>query len=482
MNEPRRSESWIWILGAAVLCVVLSPEPLLLDEETHLYIANHTSILKPYDWVMPFPPFHETGFVFAHPPLFHWWVKLVGDSILTAVPWLLLWWSGVWRLARHCRVSPRLSMLILMASAGVLLPLTRSVMPDLMVSALGVTALSLYLSTTKTAKVIASGVCLGLAMWTKYPAVLLLFIPMIVETDSRKVYTFVGTALGVFGVGELWIYIHYEQWHLLTVIVEADIVGRSPLGSRVFGLPVRLGLAALPIALVGVKRHPFYPLGVLGVGVYYLDLSLGLCLALGLSALGLFWKAERWMGVWAGLVLLGVVVGHNYVSPRYWLLAMPPLAILASKQMMDWKGWHLGLLFSFSAVWTAGILHTERLHADTSAALSQQALSELPAEVSIDDMAFSGEWTFRSEMLKAGVQPFDDQQQVVLTAVNSAGWTPPSDSNWVLLKTWEGGNGHFRLSSSEDSIGWYADTLGVYPIQVSTVGKPIERVELWKRQ
>ena len=81
MNEPRRSEPWIWILGSAVFCLLVSPEPLLLDEETHRYIAKHTSFQRPYDWAMPFPPFQETGFIFAHPPLFHWWLKLVGDSM-----------------------------------------------------------------------------------------------------------------------------------------------------------------------------------------------------------------------------------------------------------------------------------------------------------------------------------------------------------------------------------------------------------------
>ena len=147
MNEPRRSEPWIWILGSAVFCLLLSPEPLLLDEETHRYIAENTSILRPYDWAMPFPPFHETGFVFAHPPLFHWWLKLVGNSLFTALPWLVLWWCGVWNLATHYKVSPQWTIGLLLGSAGVVMPLTRSLMPDLMVSSLGLYALSVYLST-----------------------------------------------------------------------------------------------------------------------------------------------------------------------------------------------------------------------------------------------------------------------------------------------------------------------------------------------
>ena len=151
----------------------------MADEETHWYIAKNTSILKPYDWAMPFPPFHETGFVFAHPPLFHWWLKLVGDSLFAALPWLLLWWRGVWNLASHCKVSPQWTMGLLLGSAGVVMPLTRSLMPDLMVSSLGLYALSVYLSTDLEERwsIVGGGMVLGLAMWTKYPALLLLFVP-----------------------------------------------------------------------------------------------------------------------------------------------------------------------------------------------------------------------------------------------------------------------------------------------------------------
>ena len=60
MNEPRRSEPWIWILGSAVFCLLLSPDPLLLDEETHRYIAENIDS-KPYDWAMPFLHFTKPG-------------------------------------------------------------------------------------------------------------------------------------------------------------------------------------------------------------------------------------------------------------------------------------------------------------------------------------------------------------------------------------------------------------------------------------
>ena len=483
MTEPRRPESWLWILGSAILCLLLSPEPLLLDEETHLYIATYASFERPYDWSMPFPPFHETGFVFAHPPLFHWWLKMVGDSLFTALPWLILWWSGVWKLATHFETSPRWTFGLMLCSAGVVMPLTRTMMPDLMVSALGLYAVSLYLTTEneQTLKIIWSGVLLGLAMWTKYPAIILLFLPMLLEKNETKLVYFTLSAINVLLLGELWVFLEYDQWHLLTVLQESDVVGRGSVGHRVFGIPVRIGLAALPMALVGVRRHPFFPIGVIAVGIYLLDFSLGLWLALGLSSLSLVWKGNRWLVVWIGLVLLGVVVGHNYTAPRYWLVAMAPLAILAVKHLQEWTPSHRWGLIGVSFLLCAVLVYTERFHADQSVQLSNTALAELPVGIPKESLSFSGEWTFRSKMLQEGIKPFDGTQSLVLTAVNSAGWTPHAEEGWTKVTEWVGTEYPLLLSSSKHSVGWYADTLGVNPIQILSTPTPIERVELWKR-
>ena len=70
----------------------------------------------------------------------------------------------------------------------------------------------------------------------------------------------------------------------------------------------------------------------------------------------------------------------------------------------------------------------------------------------------------------------------MLTSVNSAGWTPHTDEGWEKLQTWEGESVHVRLSVPEESVGWYADTLGFHPVQFLRIAKPIDRVELWKKQ
>ena len=85
-------------------------------------------------------------------------------------------------------------------------------------------------------------------------------------------------------------------------------------------------------------------------------------------------------------------------------------------------------------------------------------------------------------MSERGIPPFDGTQSLVLTALNSAGWTPHEDDEWIQVHAWDGHNTRMLLSSSRASIGWYADTLGVYPVQLLSTAEPIERVELWKRR
>ena len=97
----------LWVLICTTVCLLMSPTPHVLDEETYLWIANEMAWGKPYDWHMPFPPFTETGFVFAHPPLFLWWVKWLGDGALVAIPWLVLWWCKIPVITRMIHMRTR---------------------------------------------------------------------------------------------------------------------------------------------------------------------------------------------------------------------------------------------------------------------------------------------------------------------------------------------------------------------------------------
>ncbi len=468
------------MIGLTVLSILLSPEPLLLDEETHLWIAQQSSWSRPYDWPMPFEPFHDTGFVFAHPPLFLWWLKLVGQSVWGAAPWLFLWWGSAWKLSVHYKVQPTWVLGLLALSGGVMMPLTRGMMPDLMVSALCLTAMTVYL--TRPSLMWLSGMVMGLACWTKYPAMMLLFVPLLLERRVQRWGPFVGMAMLVFVLGEGWLYHQYGQWHLWTVLQEAQVVGRGSLLDRLVGLPVRLGVSMLPLAIIGWVRKPLVVVGAFAVSVWLLGAPMAGFLMLGVSVASLLWKRDSWLVVWVLLVWLGVVVGHNYTAPRYWLVACVPLVILGVQQLEGWSiKWKL-LLVVVCGLWTALLLYTERLHANQQAELAETIVAEIGGYTETQSVAFSGEWTFRAHMLKNGYEPYDGSQQWVVTALNSAGWMPHVDDDWERIHIWESEGSWVHLSNPSSSIGWYADTLGQYPVFISVQPSPIERVELWKRQ
>ena len=102
-----------------------------------------------------------------------------------------------------------------------MMPLTRSLMPDLMVSALVLYALSIYLSVADndTPKIIVEWCpartgdvdqvsCDNVA----------LFVPLILEKSTSKLVYFTLSAINVFLLGEVWLFVQYDQWHLLTVV------------------------------------------------------------------------------------------------------------------------------------------------------------------------------------------------------------------------------------------------------------------------
>jgi hypothetical protein len=224
------------------------------------------------------------------------------------------------------------------------------------------------------------------------------------------------------------------------------------------------------------------------VGLFVWGDSTAIYLTLGTGVMALLWNGNRWLVSWVLLVWLGVVVGHNYVSPRYWLVTCIPISVLAVQHCKDWMLWKQWTAIGIATLWMSALMYTERIHANEIVRLTAQIEADLNNEYpnSTKEMVFSGEWTFRQQMLKRGYLPFDHErsatQEMVLTSVNSAGWTPHTDEGWEKLQTWEGESVHVRLSVPEESVGWYADTLGFHPVQFLRIAKPIDRVELWKKQ
>ena len=96
---------WRGICASAILyCVLttlLSSSLPVLDEESYLYIAQKMRFSHPYDWPLPWHPWTDS-YVYAHPPLFLYWVRSVwifcGDDIgwlkfFLGLPFRLLPWA-----------------------------------------------------------------------------------------------------------------------------------------------------------------------------------------------------------------------------------------------------------------------------------------------------------------------------------------------------------------------------------------------------
>ncbi|MEC8425573.1 MAG: hypothetical protein VX000_17425, partial [Myxococcota bacterium] len=362
-------------LAAAVVAALLSCPVPVLDEESYLDIAAQLDWLRPYDWWRPWPPWGASreadAFVYAHPPGFLLWVKawaaLGGPvpalKVAAGLPWaLLLGWS-VGRLAERTTRQRWLALAAWLATPITVLGLQRGLMPDLMVAALSTYAVVAWIEADRADAsqrdrwLRGSGLTLALACVTKYPALLLLPVLLLHARVRRRLRGLLPFWLAFavpFILVEGWLWVGYGRPHLWEVLSRADEIPRGPLGGRGLGVATRLGLgvAMLPLMLAPLRRL-LLPSTVLAGGLVLwgapggTDTSGLVVLAVtavpGVGAalvVGREWFAPSapradvepgdglLLGGWALVVLLGVVVGHNFAAPRYLLPAMAPLAMV----------------------------------------------------------------------------------------------------------------------------------------------------------
>ena len=203
-----------YALVYAVLSSVLTSVYPVLDEESYLYIAQSMSVDRPYDWMLPWPPYTDS-YRYAHPPLFLYWVWLGAGLFGSSIAWLkfflgfpfrlLLGYTASWILLQHTSSSnQKWSILAWVSSPIVLMVGARSMMPDLMFSAFGMCAVMLYLSAQEEQKIqrFLCGMFLGFACWVKYPA-LLLWVPIVFSYRTwRGMWPIVAGFLCTWGFGE----------------------------------------------------------------------------------------------------------------------------------------------------------------------------------------------------------------------------------------------------------------------------------------
>lgn len=517
-------------LVAALVAALLASSLPVLDEESYLAIAAQLEPARPYDWWRPWPPWggarEADAFVYAHPPLFLWWVWLWGGSasfapaavkamkVAAALPWAaLLGWS-VGRLAERYTRHPWLAVATWMMSPIVVLGLQRGLMPDLMVTALQTFALVAWLEGLpregglRQRWMIMGGLALGGAVLTKYPAALLAPLLLLHGLGARRLRgsgLFWLCALGLVGGVEAWLALQYGRIHLVEVLTRAGEIPRGALAGRGLGTLVRLSLALSPLPLLArghatgwfVAALVAAPLAAAvvpdGTGVEA-QLIVALLASAGLALIGLCLAAlraqgagpdrgldERLLAAHVVVVVLGVVIGHNFSAPRYLLPAMGSLAVLVVRHFERRADTRtlLQVGLALHGALALGLTVAEHRFAGAESAAARELVRRTQGRCLERPCLFSGEWTFRYELEQAGWAFYTGEAPsgaLVITGERSSPAAHPAD--WVEVDRVGRGDFPLRVVDPARDVGLYGETTGSLPFAFGE--GPLEEAVLWQ--
>ncbi len=490
------------MIAAAALVAVRGHALPVLDEETWLWLAAHAPMARPYDWWRPGPPWGDSpapdAFVFAHPPLFIAWLKLLLPFAhdladlrrLAGLPWAALLGLGVGLLAERApRPWPTLALAL--SAPVVVLALGRGLMPDLMASGLVMAALCAWVLAWEQARrwpvLVAGGLALALAGFTRYPALILapvLGMEAWRRGRLRESLPFWLAFLLPWAAGEGWLYALYGRVHLWEVLSRAGEIPRGPLPERILGVLVRLGLVVGPAALLAMDRRAL-PLGFL-LGGLALALGwpegpdtaerlglLGLAVLGGLALVGAARAREGdrpLLGGLGGVVTLGVALGHNYAASRYLLPGAAPLLLaLAGRRRELWIGAAAAAQLGLSLA----LVRAELAYAEAAVAAAETVLEDA------DPGSFTGEWSFRWRMEQAGwtFRATPPAEGLVAIPENASPGFGPGEG-WEAVAHGGAGLGRLRVLDLAQGVGFYAETLG--PLPLGWRPGRLEEVTLWR--
>ena len=492
-------------------------KPPSVDEESYLWIAARLDPLRPYDWTRIWQPFDADAFVFAHPPLFLWWMALFQGlqeqlwlhRALAGLPFVALYAWSVARLAARCCQHPHLAAVAWITSATVLLGLQNTLMIDLPVAALMTFAVAAYREGLEGNRrwFPVSGVALGLACATKYPALGLFLVlcgHMARQGWRWEVWALAG---GIAVAVEGFLAATYGRLHLWEVWSRRSEIAAGPLDGRWAGTLVRLAL--LPMSLAVARASPVLAMGAVGlafaslawlrpaeidatdVGVLVVFAILGaLALARGVAACFAPHDRRRkgdhddalLLGAWVVVTVLGVVLVHRYASARYLLPASAPLAILVTRSAEEVPG---GKALLKIGATIAGTIAVAVCGADFRFARASVQVAEAADRLVRDEGGvpgrFAGEWGFRYAMERAGWTRYrPDEPLPSGTWVAVADHSSPGavDRNRLEPMRRLESDDRFpvRVVDAAAGIGLYAETLGVLPLGVGE--GPLEGVTL----
>ena len=505
------------VLLCMSIAVFLAANVPILDEESYLAITVNFDPVRPYHWWRPWPPWYggaePDAFVYAHPPLFLEWVAfcqqlgtgLVHIRLLAAIPVAALFgWSAGQLIDSTCR-RPRLGLACWLSAPIVVLGLQRGLMPDLLVAALTTTAVLGWREQGRLPMAVVGGVALGLAAFTKYPA---LFLGPVFLIHGWKVgglgrsWPFWLSAAVPWLAGEAWLFAVYDRIHLVEVLGRASEISRGTGDGRALGLLVRIPLGVAIFGLFARGHRWFWLPAFLVAGCVYLwaapaDLSMNQQLAL--TALALVGSLpivlalvslarglrdpgsdpdRLLLSLWALAVLGGVWAVHNFAAPRYMLGAMLPLALLLVMELGDRPGARRLMWAGVSVHGVLALVLTvvEHRFFEAGAELARAAIVQYAPDW------YTGEWSFRHEMDASGARFYTGDAafgDVVVAPLNSSPGELPSNWTEIGRISVDESTG-FRMVDDMGNIGFYAETLGV--MSIGRTSNPIEEVTAWKVQ
>jgi hypothetical protein len=494
------------------LAVFLAAGVPVLDEESYLAITKNLDILRPYNWWRPWPPWfggtEPDAFVYAHPPLFLAWVAVVQDLtdglrptrlLACFPPAALLGWSAG-RLITGMSDRPRLGLAVWLSSPIVVLGLQRGLMPDLLVAAFSTTAVMGWRERKVPTMAIVGGLALGLAAFTKYPALALVPVFLVhgfKVGHHRNARWFWLAAASIWVFGELYLYSVYGRFHLFEVLTRASEISRGTGEGRALALVVRLSLGVTVFGFVVAGARwvwipAFFGAGLAMIWGWPQDVVLSARLAVGvfavagcvgvavvLRALVAHWSKpddSLLMALWAASVLGGVWAVHNFAAPRYMLTAVLPMALLVVSSVSARPQARVALWIGVGVQLFAALMLTITEHRffEAGADLARAAV------VQFHPTHFTGEWSFRHEMAGAGVRFFTGDAasgSIIVAPIHSSPGALPAGLVEIGRISADEAFGP-RVLNESLQIGLYAETLGALPMGWSDA--PIEEVIAWQ--
>ena len=504
----------VLILAAVLVVLAGNLAVPVLDEELWLSLGRALDAGRPYDWARAMPPWGQNpgdSYLFAHPPGFLWWVwaackaglEVTGTRWLAGLPAALIFAFAAGKLASRAG-RPLLAGALWLSAPVVVMGLQRGLMPDALAAALATAAVACWLE-DRRGWLVAGGLLLGAAMSVKYPAGLALLGILAHGVSAgrlRRCWPFFAAMFAVFVGLEGWLWLEYGRIHLLTVLESAPQIARGPLNSRALGVLARLGFVACPLLILsgrswilgfllgGAALAWGWPEGLAGgqslallgyavAGGALFAFMLQCSMRRPMLRCSISLPERRLYAVWALAVVFGVVLGHNYASPRYLLAAALPLSLLLVASAPARLGWVL--------VAAQAALSTAMGLAEAGQVRAAEAVADAVVMAFPGGGSFSGEWTWRYALERpapgAGPWRWTDGPApaggVLVAPAQSAPQPVPDNATRVASFTAgeAPGSGGLILLDAAAGVGFYAETLGPLPLGWSA--GPLEEARVY---